>query len=104
MGDGRTESSGGQTLIGWLVKANERWVGVVAFWRSEQDGEAFLLEVVVVSQNFGDRFLAHDQHGNAVGQAVFLVRAGFVDARPLRNDWDDCGCTVMAGSVRICLM
>src|SRR5208283_3550790 len=55
--------------LSWLVKANERWVGVVAFERSEQDGEAFLLEVVVVSQNFGDRFLAHDQHGNAVGQA-----------------------------------
>ena len=55
MGDGRTESRGGKTLIGWLVKANERWVGVVAFGRSEQDGEAFLLEVVVVSQNFGGR-------------------------------------------------
>jgi hypothetical protein len=81
MGDGRTESSGAKTLIGWLVKANERWVGVVAFGRSGQDGEAFLLEVVVVSQNFGGRFLAHDQHGNAVGQAVFLVRAGFVERK-----------------------
>ena len=81
MGDGRTESSGAKTLIGWLVKANERWVGVVAFGRSEQDGEAFLIEVVVVSQNFGDRFLGHDQHGDAVGEAVFLVRAGFVERK-----------------------
>ena len=88
----------------WLaVKANERWVGVVAFGRSEQDGEAFLLEMVVVGQDFGYRFLAHDQHGNAVGQAVFLVRAGFVECKTVKNDWDDCGCTVMAGSVRICL-
>src|SRR5262249_4478713 len=46
---------------------------------SEQNGEAFLREVVVVGEDFGDAPVAHRLHGDAIGQAVALVRALLVE-------------------------
>ncbi len=47
---------------------------------SKQDGESFLHEMTIVRQDLGDAFLSHRLHRNAVGQAVFLIGAGFVEA------------------------
>ena len=49
--------------------------------RLEQDGKAFLGEMVVMGQDVGDAFLPHRFHRNAIGQAVCLVGAGFVEGK-----------------------
>ena len=47
----------------------------------EQFDKPFLREMFVMGQDFGDALLPHRLHRNAVGQAVFLVRAGFVEVQ-----------------------
>ena len=59
----------------------------------EQKRETFLAEMVVVRENFGELVLAHRFHRNAIGEAVFLVRSGFVKLQPAQERvsrlWDD---------------
>ena len=45
--------------------------------------DGFLLEMPVVRQNVGQSFVAHREHGDAVGQTIAFVHACFVkgDAR-----------------------
>jgi hypothetical protein len=40
----------------------------------EQHSEALLLEMMIVRQNVRDPFTSHCLHGNAIRQAVTLVR------------------------------
>src|SRR5437867_1051985 len=44
----------------------------------KEDTETFLREMVIVGQDFCQPFAAHHLHGDAIGEAVFLVRAVFV--------------------------
>jgi hypothetical protein len=50
---------------------------------SQQDSKAFLAEMPVMRENFGDAFLTHCLHRHAVGQAVFLVRAGLIQGKTI---------------------
>jgi len=45
---------------------------------SKQNGESFLSEMHVMRQNLRDPLTAHRGHGDTIGQAVGLVRTGFV--------------------------
>jgi hypothetical protein len=53
---------------------------------SQQQGETLLPEMMIKRQDFGDGFLTHGLHRDAVGQAVFLVRAGLVESKAVKND------------------
>ena len=44
----------------------------------EQDSKPFLREMLIMRQYFADAFGLHRPHRNAVGEAVFLIPAGFV--------------------------
>jgi hypothetical protein len=44
----------------------------------KQDVETFLREVMIIGQNFRQAFTAHGLHGDAIGEAVFLVGTSFV--------------------------
>jgi hypothetical protein len=47
--------------------------------------KTFLCEVVIVGQDFRQPFVAHHLHGDAVGEAVFLVGARLVQGQPLNK-------------------
>jgi hypothetical protein len=48
---------------------------------SKQSGKAFLREMIIVRQDFGDALLPHGFHRNAVGETIFLIRPGFVEGQ-----------------------
>jgi hypothetical protein len=48
---------------------------------SQQDGESFLREMLVMGKNFGDAILSHRLHRNAIGRAVTLVGPGVVKSQ-----------------------
>jgi hypothetical protein len=50
-------------------------------WPLEQFGKPFLREMIIMRQDFGNAFPMHHQHRDAVGQAVALVGAGFVEGQ-----------------------
>jgi len=49
--------------------------------RSQQDDKAFLCEMTVPCQDLDNAFLTHGCHRDAIGQAVFLVQACFVESQ-----------------------
>ena len=53
-------------------------VGANRATSSEQHGEAFLPEVIVMSQYVADAALAHRMHRNTISQAITLVGSCFV--------------------------
>ena len=52
---------------------------------SQQEDETLLPEMMIMRQDFGDGFLTHGLHRDAVGQAVFLVRAGLVESKAVKE-------------------
>jgi hypothetical protein len=53
--------------------------------RSEQVREPLPCEVIVMREDFGDALLAHALHRDAIGEAVLLVRAGFVKSKAVEE-------------------
>ncbi len=51
----------------------------------EQDGETLLREMIIMRQDVGDAFLSHGFHRDAVGEAVILVEAGFVECEAVEE-------------------
>jgi hypothetical protein len=51
----------------------------------EEDMKTFLGEMMVVGEHFCHSFASHRLHGDAIGQAVFLVRAGFVKGQGIEK-------------------
>ena len=51
----------------------------------KQDMKTFLCEVVIVGQDFRQPFAAQHLHGDAIGEAVFLVGARLVQGQPLKK-------------------
>ncbi len=51
----------------------------------KQDMKTFLREVVIVGQDFRQPFAAHHLHGDAIGEAVFLVGARLVQGQPVKK-------------------
>jgi hypothetical protein len=51
----------------------------------EEDMKTFLGEMVVVGEHFSNTFASHRLHGDAIGQAVFLVRSGFVKGQGIEK-------------------
>ena len=48
---------------------------------SQQSDEAFLFEVPVRGQGFGETTVAHEKHRAAIGEAVALVETSFVQCK-----------------------
>lgn len=51
----------------------------------EQLGKPFLREVIIMRKDFGDPFLPHHEHRDAICQAVAFVRAGFVEGKAVQK-------------------
>jgi hypothetical protein len=51
----------------------------------EENLKTFLGEMVVVGEYFCHTFASHHLHGDAIGQAVFFVRAGFVKGQGIEK-------------------
>jgi hypothetical protein len=54
---------------------------VLAWQTLEQLDKAFLDNMIVGGQDFGDGGLPHGLHRDAIGQAVCLVAAGFIEGK-----------------------
>ena len=52
------------------------------FTRLKQRGKAFLPEVMIVREHFGDMSFAHRRHGYAIRETVAFVGARFVEVQP----------------------
>jgi hypothetical protein len=50
--------------------------------RLKEGGKAFLREVVIVREHFGEIPFAHRYHGYAIGEAIAFVGARFVEVQP----------------------
>jgi hypothetical protein len=59
----------------------------------KQDVKAFLREMMIVGQDIRKPILAHGLHRNTVGQAILLIRAGFIERQGIKKGrarlWDD---------------
>ena len=51
----------------------------------QEDVKNFLGEMVVVGEHFCNTLASHRLHGDAIGQAIFLVRAGFVKGQSIEK-------------------
>src|SRR5262245_41091119 len=51
----------------------------------KQNVKAFLREVMIMGQNIHQTFTAHGLHRDAIGQAVFFVQAGLVEAKTFKK-------------------
>jgi hypothetical protein len=54
----------------------ERW-----FEQLKENGEAFLSEVLIMGKRFSNVSFAHCVHGDAVGEAIALVGASFIEGQ-----------------------